>query len=335
MFISAKLTLLFLAFLPAICFALKPSDCKCKTPDPNQKHYPWIVSLRRVPDTPWGSHKNIFERKHSLDLMSLAKVLMMKPFSLAGKRDELSDDYKINRHLGNAIILNEYWLLTAARNVHSTIPDHLLVGLNIENDLVRIYDEKPRLVQQVTFSPSFCTRQNTNDIALIRLENPLVFNEHVQPACIFNSSLNLPDQSIQESIFTAIGWGSASKLLYDVESGYKTPVNMSRYLKTISVKDTTSVEPECGRKLFDVPYRHCVQSKSDVSLCDGDAGGAIMLEENGRSIVTSIISYDKPRKTSEGRYRMENCYGDYVATRINQRFHDWITMQTKSKMCIV
>ena len=229
--------------------------------------------------------------------------------------------------------MNEHWILTAARCVHRTVPDFLGIGLNVENDLVRIYDHKTRLVQTVTFCPSFCARQNLNDIALVRLEHPLVFDENIQPACILNPKRNLTD--LQEPILSAIGWGHASKRVFDVEQDISPGVvSMSRFLKNILVKDTTLETPECSAN-WSFGDRQCVQSLSGVPLCDGDAGGPIMLDENGRSSVSSIISYDKPRRSEGGRYRMENCYGDYVATRISKRFLNWIKMHVKTEICMI
>lgn len=58
------------------------------------------------------------------------------------------------------------------------------------------------LVDEVFVHPDYVSTSKYNDIALIRMNKPVKFNNHIRPACLHNSN------NIYAHKVTATGWGS-------------------------------------------------------------------------------------------------------------------------------
>ncbi len=103
--------------------------------------------------------------------------------------------------------MNRYWILTAAHCVDERVRVDVIVGehnkhlhegpeqwfLNVPKDNVHVHE---------FYNQPFRLR---NDIALIRLKTPIIFNDNVQPVC--------PPQPAQNYIGRTIvvsGWGKDS-----------------------------------------------------------------------------------------------------------------------------
>lgn len=58
------------------------------------------------------------------------------------------------------------------------------------------------LVEEIIVHPDYVSTSNYNDIALIRMNSPIKFNDQIRPACLYNNN------NIQSHKATATGWGS-------------------------------------------------------------------------------------------------------------------------------
>lgn len=58
------------------------------------------------------------------------------------------------------------------------------------------------LVDEIIVHPDYISSSRYNDIALIRLNNIVKFNDHIRPACLYNNN------NIYSHKVTATGWGS-------------------------------------------------------------------------------------------------------------------------------
>ena len=69
-------------------------------------------------------------------------------------------------------------------SVYDRYADDLVVAYG-DNDLVKIYEQKKFVeVEYYQIYEDFINENLKNDIALIKLKSPLIFNEAVQPACL-------------------------------------------------------------------------------------------------------------------------------------------------------
>lgn len=97
--------------------------------------------------------------------------------------------------------------------------------------------------------PDYKSKSKYNDIALLRLETDVTFNEYIRPAC-------LPEHSSIDLIATATGWGQTE---YQSQS--------SHLLKTELILST---HRECNALYSIVKSRHLDQGiLSETQICAG------------------------------------------------------------------
>jgi secreted trypsin-like serine protease len=318
--------------------AVDQTDCLCRTPNATSSNgspvYPWIVSLSKLPDTPWGKYPELFEGKSAVNSTEQSNDMLNLDDSfdlvrLAGNRSSLSDFYKVNRHFCSGIILNEQWILTAASCVNTILPYNLAVGLNMDNDLLRIYNQGRLEVQSISFHTQFSDLnvfEKYFDVALVKLKHRLQFNEHVQPACFLTNELTNHEES-QRNIFTAIGWGASTKVTFNGVTEHRTRSEMSRYLKSVELVDVSST---CTKDNSHACFER--STTSGAMLCDGDAGSPVMINHEGRTSVISMMSLLIPVRSAE--FEVEYCSGPYVTTRISHYIR-WINRLIQNNLCLV
>lgn len=81
-----------------------------------------------------------------------------------------------------------------------------LGDVNLYNDTD---DAQPQnfTIVQIVLHPEYSFRYVYNDIALLKLDRPVVINKYVRPACLY------PNVTVSEDVIpTAIGWGATSYL---------------------------------------------------------------------------------------------------------------------------
>lgn len=115
-----------------------------------------------------------------------------------------------------------------------------------------------------------------NDIALLRLDSRIQFNNKMQPVCLPNVNVKEPDN---KTTLTVVGWGTTS-------------INTDRIAKrSVGIKLQTD-----GCEYSD-DSRLCaavLPSKGTVAktTCDGDCGGPLMQEwQIRRMVIEGIVSF--------------------------------------------
>ena len=116
-----------------------------------------------------------------------------------------------------------------------------------------------------------------NDIALVKLQRPVVYRDGLKPACLPKRFIGYPLNSLRTKP-TIIGWG---------KTGNNHPV--SPHLKQVSVPlvDTGTCNSKYkkvgdGVKIDNTQI--CAGDDSSDS-CSGDSGGPLFLRENGRLVM--------------------------------------------------
>jgi len=77
-----------------------------------------------------------------------------------------------------------------------------LGDLNLQNDNDGAHPVE-FLVEEILIHPEYNKTSKYNDIALLRLDNAVKFNDHIRPACLNNN-----DNIDYSHKVTATGWGS-------------------------------------------------------------------------------------------------------------------------------
>ena len=149
-----------------------------------------------------------------------------------------------------------------------------------------------------------------NDIALVKLQRPVVYRNGLKPACLPKKFIGYPLNSLRTKP-TIIGWG---------KTGNNHPV--SPHLKQVSVPlvDTgtcNSKYKKVGDGIKIDNTQICAGDDSSDS-CSGDSGGPLLSSEldEGRWSVIGIVSFGAKGYCADSTF-------PGVYTRVDQ-FLDWI-----------
>uniref|UniRef100_A0A3Q3L232 complement subcomponent C1r n=2 Tax=Mastacembelus armatus TaxID=205130 RepID=A0A3Q3L232_9TELE len=214
---------------------------------------------------------------------------------------------------GGGMVIANRWIMTAAHVVvHNNLPVssetvHIYMGLND----VKTLDHPTAYAASIHIHPNYTNTNNldfNNDIALIKLKDPITFNASIMPIC-------LPEE--RDTYLTG---------LIGLVSGYGLTKNNSRLFSTnklnyvllpvvednICAKSITSVK-DAGK---DVPNltnnMFCAgRPEGGKDSCQGDSGGPYALSDHGRFWAAGIVSWGVGCG-EKGRYGVYTRVANYV-----------------------
>lgn len=165
------------------------------------------------------------------------------------------------------------------------------------------YVEVVKIINHPTYDPS--QNKFNNDIALVQLEKPLVFNDYVRPICIGHKD------------FT-------DRLLRIIPHSWVTGWGFIRYKGRSSVKLQKLAVPFVDRATCKRSSRYSVTTSmfcagfadEEKDACQGDSGGPHSTEFRNTWFLTGITSWgDKcAQKDKYGVYTKVAKYTDWVLT---------------------
>ncbi|CAH1723407.1 unnamed protein product [Aphis gossypii] len=210
-------------------------------------------------------------------------------------------------------LISEQFVLTAAHCTHSTLgtPVRVRLGdLNLQNDNDGAHPVE-LLVDEILIHPEYNKTSKYNDIALLRLDNTVKFNDHIRPACLNNN--NNIDYSHK---VTATGWGS-------IEYGDRSSDHLLKV-------DLDLIDNRRCNKLYEAESKTRTLSRGIIDsmlcagdlagghdTCLGDSGGPLVVRSEKNACVFNLIGI-----TSFGKFcATENSPGVY--TKVSA-FLPWI-----------
>uniref|UniRef100_A0A6E8W4E5 Peptidase S1 domain-containing protein n=1 Tax=Anopheles coluzzii TaxID=1518534 RepID=A0A6E8W4E5_ANOCL len=157
--------------------------------------------------------------------------------------------------------------------------------LSIEVGRIRLHERteytQTHGVRQVIVHPGFNVRRFKHDIALIKLASNITMTPHVQPVCLWTMDNN--QELIVGKNGTVLGFGLTEQ---DV---------VSEQLKqaSIGVVDTLTclANDRAAFGTYLTSEMFCGGGRDGVSACNGDSGGGLFLEVEGRWFVRGIVSF--------------------------------------------
>ncbi|KAK3572071.1 hypothetical protein QTP86_022307, partial [Hemibagrus guttatus] len=210
-------------------------------------------------------------------------------------------------HGGGAVIA-EQWILTAAHVISNQIknPKQIKVYVGV-SDVQKTSKFSHLQVKSLHIHPLYNNPDGTNydnDIALIQLEKPILYNADVMPLC-------LPTQDIE---FTPglTGWVSGF--------GRTEKIHLAKYLRYTSLplvdkKTCQNFVDNLRDQVAFTDNMFCAGvPEGGKDACDGDGGGALVLKKDDEFLATGIVSWGHGCGIP-GRYG--------VYTQVS-RYIDWI-----------
>jgi len=177
------------------------------------------------------------------------------------------------------VLISPNFILTAAHCIKENRPEDLKVRLG-EWDVHRedeFYPYVERFVQDIIIHPDFFPGNLVNDIAIIRLENPVDFSAsgpHIMPACLPDSFDNFVGQKCWVT-----GWGKNSfgqqgeyqSVLKEVDLPVISPGDCEHSLRSTRL----------GRMYQLHPGFLCAGGERGKDACEGDGGSPLVCEVPG------------------------------------------------------
>uniref|UniRef100_H2ZV68 coagulation factor Xa n=1 Tax=Latimeria chalumnae TaxID=7897 RepID=H2ZV68_LATCH len=203
-------------------------------------------------------------------------------------------------------ILNEEFVLTAAHCMNHTRYFKVIVGKydRDENEDT----ESTHQVDKLFMHPKFVKKTYDNDIALLKLKDPIKFTKNVIPIC-------LPDKELAENVLMNEPLGTVSGFGRVQERGRQASKLQSLSIPYVDRNECVeSTNLDITQNMFCAGY-----SNKHKDACQGDSGGPHVTPYHNTYFITGIVSW------GEGCAR-DGKFGIY--TRVS-RFLSWINWLMK------
>ena len=163
------------------------------------------------------------------------------------------------------------YVLTATHCVVDEIPETMGVRIGQHS----LQESTPiRKVSKIITHEKYDFVTQFNDIALLRLTDPVQYNENIQPICLPSSDIEEPD-----GLWVA-GWGR-------IEEGGRT----SDVLKEVHM--SLYAQGKCEDKYMGLitPNQLCVGGIKGQDACQGDSGGPLASKIDGKVNIVGVVSW--------------------------------------------
>ncbi|KAG4080262.1 hypothetical protein HA402_010754 [Bradysia odoriphaga] len=171
---------------------------------------------------------------------------------------------------------------------------HCVTVGNVQLDVEKVFVSLGRLnldinensvqsfgASEIFVHPDYNSIDYANDIAIIVLSADAIFNNYVQPICLWK-----PDRTDISEILgkfgTVVGWGLTEN---GVKSNVLQQANFPVVKSLLCLKSNPAFY---GDILSETNF--CAGTRNGTGACQGDSGGSISFEENGSYYIRGIVS---------------------------------------------
>ncbi|CAO1433720.1 unnamed protein product [Diamesa tonsa] len=209
-----------------------------------------------------------------------------------------------NRFYCGATLINDRYVLTASHCVHGFNPDRITVRL-LEHD--RSADDETELidrkVERIMKHPRYSQSNYNNDIALVKLAEPVKFDGILNPVCLATPGLSF---SGYDGVVT--GWGTTS------EGGEVSNTLQQVEVPVLSNNDCKKSAYAATRITDNMLCAGFKEGKKDS--CQGDSGGPLHVIDNSTMIhqIIGVVSWGDgcAKENYPGVYARVNRYGTWI-----------------------
>ncbi|XP_076341820.1 transmembrane protease serine 9-like [Tachypleus tridentatus] len=210
-------------------------------------------------------------------------------------------------HRCGGAVLSKDWIITAGHCVHDLHVPQIRIRVG-EYDFSSVLEPFPfveRRAERKVVHPKYNLFTYENDLALVKLNEPVEFRPHIAPICLPHDNEDLEGHNA-----TITGWGRLS------EGGILPSMMQELQMPIVSNTKCTNMFLAAGRREY-IPGTFMCAGYEDGGRdsCQGDSGGPVQVQrEDGRWFLAGIISWG----IGCGEPNLPG-----VSTRIS-KFKDWI-----------
>jgi len=206
-------------------------------------------------------------------------------------------------YCGGSLITNMF-VLTAAHCMKGINHSRIRIVLGDHDRRRKSQVQVTRTIERVFIHAQFVKKTFNNDIALIKLSQPVKFSSHIRPVC-----LPVNNRSYNNQNTTVVGWGKLAELGRPAEILQEVVVPVISQKKCR--KSTNYRSKEITENMFCAGY-----DKGVLDACQGDSGGPMVWrgDENNAWAQIGIVSWGQgcARKGYPGVYTRIGKYLDWI-----------------------
>ncbi|CAF0790987.1 unnamed protein product [Brachionus calyciflorus] len=194
-------------------------------------------------------------------------------------------------------LINEQWILTAAHCISGN-PTKAYLGAH---DLSKTSSSSGISVSKIIGHPSYNTDTLKNDIALMKLEKPVTFNDKIQPACLPANNYAQPGR-----VAMVTGWGKVGDY-----------AGTASTLRQVAVPIRSSTECSffgLSSTQFCAGYNYAGTVRDS---CQGDSGGPLVTKEGSNYVLAGVVSFGGQSCDGYGVYTNVRSYVDWIQKTIS------------------
>lgn len=185
-------------------------------------------------------------------------------------------------HTCGATIIDEYHIVCAAHCIDGRKANHFQVLAGAHDIHATESSRQKRKVVEMWKHESYDSSTITNDVSLLRLDEPLEFNEYVQPMKL----AELGSEPEGGTICINSGWGSTS------HTNNPAMPDKLQYVELPIVDRQTCQSDYSGINGVDAGMVCGGQAEGGISPCSGDSGGPLVCPDtDGEYYLAGIVSW--------------------------------------------
>uniref|UniRef100_U5ESW9 Putative trypsin-like serine protease n=1 Tax=Corethrella appendiculata TaxID=1370023 RepID=U5ESW9_9DIPT len=187
-------------------------------------------------------------------------------------------------------LISEKIILTAAHCVYGTSkvlsPSIIQVKLGKYNLKIKESSELTKSISKIIIHEDYESSTFRHDIALLELSENILFNDYIQPACLWENN-DQTSNSVKGTNGFVIGWGYIDNdTVSDILNQATIP--MIDYLDCI-------VSNPYGYSTMLNRFNYCAGYQNGTSVCNGDSGGGMFYKIGNEWQIRGIVSFSELR----------------------------------------
>ncbi|XP_065336910.1 transmembrane protease serine 9-like [Cloeon dipterum] len=213
-------------------------------------------------------------------------------------------------------------VLTAAHCIDESEAEDFIVTIGMYDRRQRTAPGvQRRLVRSLTVHPKYNDTETKSDVGIMILSEKISITAHARPICLWNEDSNLTRVAGTEAM--AVGFGL-------VDNHTRTDELQEARLPIRDHKECYLSSRRFFAKHLRPGDNFCAGYTNGTTTCNGDSGGSLSVEKDGRWFIRGIVSFGKSKKVklvdgNEAWYCHQNYYSLFADVA---SYMDWIVENT-------